>query len=110
MHLVVLGGTDPGELWTDATPNGLSYALVSSAGDPYLRGDGLTADFRPRPFVDRLSLADTTRARLFQGATREEVPRIVRELVAAGEPVYGVRVLTTTLEETYLEAVGGETS
>jgi dipeptidyl aminopeptidase/acylaminoacyl peptidase len=60
--------TDPGELWTDATPNGVSYALVSSAGDPYLRGDGLTADFRPRPFVDRLSLADTTRTRLFQGA------------------------------------------
>ena len=45
-------------------------------------------------------------ARLFQGATREEVPRIVRDLVAAGEPVYGVRVLTTTLEETYLQAVG----
>jgi ABC-2 type transport system ATP-binding protein len=44
--------------------------------------------------------------RLFPGAGREAVPRIVRELVAAGEPVYGVRVLTTTLEETYLQAVG----
>jgi ABC-2 type transport system ATP-binding protein len=44
--------------------------------------------------------------RVFAGAAREEAPRIVRELVAAGEPVYGVRVLTTTLEETYLQAVG----
>src|SRR5262249_1014340 len=44
--------------------------------------------------------------RLFAGAVRADVPRIVRELVAAGEPVYGVRVLTTTLEETYLQAVG----
>ena len=41
---------------------------------------------------------------------REDVPRLVRELVAAGRQVFGVRVLTSTLEETYLEAVGGETS
>ena len=41
---------------------------------------------------------------------REDVPRLVNELVAAGRQVYGVRVLTSTLEDTYLEAVGGETS
>jgi ABC-2 type transport system ATP-binding protein len=41
---------------------------------------------------------------------REDVPRLVAELVAAGRQVYGVRVLTSTLEETYLEAVGGESS
>ncbi len=28
------------------------------------------------------------------------------ELVAAGEEIYGVRVVTSTLEEVYLEAVG----
>ena len=43
------------------------------------------------------------------GATREDAPRLVAEAVAAGRRVYGVRVLTSTLEETYLEAVGGET-
>ena len=32
-----------------------------------------------------------------------------QQLVAAGERVYGVRVLTSTLEETYLEAVEGAT-
>jgi ABC-2 type transport system ATP-binding protein len=42
--------------------------------------------------------------------TREDVPRLVAELVAAGRRVYGVQVLTSTLEETYLEAVGDETS
>jgi ABC-2 type transport system ATP-binding protein len=47
---------------------------------------------------------------VFEGAAREDAPRLVAELVAAGRPVYGVRVLTSTLEETYLEAVGGETS
>jgi ABC-2 type transport system ATP-binding protein len=42
--------------------------------------------------------------------TRDDVPRLVAELVAAGRKVYGVRILTSTLEDTYLEAVGGETS
>jgi ABC-2 type transport system ATP-binding protein len=48
--------------------------------------------------------------RFFEGASREDTPRLVAELVAGGRKVYGVRVLTSTLEETYLEAVGGETS
>jgi ABC-2 type transport system ATP-binding protein len=43
--------------------------------------------------------------RRFPEARREDTPRIVAELVAAGEQVYGVRVLSTTLEETYLSAV-----
>ena len=42
--------------------------------------------------------------------TREDVPRLVAELVAAGRRVYGAQVLTSTLEETYLEAVGEEAS
>jgi ABC-2 type transport system ATP-binding protein len=48
--------------------------------------------------------------RHFEGAGREDVPRIVADLVAANEKVYGVRVLTSTLEEIYLEAVEGESS
>jgi ABC-2 type transport system ATP-binding protein len=48
--------------------------------------------------------------RLVEGATREDAPRIVAEAVAAGREVYGVRVLSSTLEDAYLEAVGGETS
>ncbi|MEA2401039.1 MAG: type transport system ATP-binding protein [Thermoleophilaceae bacterium] len=45
--------------------------------------------------------------RAFPEAMREQVPEIVAELVAAGERVYGVRVLSSTLEDTYLEAVEG---
>jgi ABC-2 type transport system ATP-binding protein len=47
---------------------------------------------------------------LLDGATREDAPRLVAEAVQAGRKVYGVRVLTSTLEDVYLEAVGGETS
>jgi ABC-2 type transport system ATP-binding protein len=36
----------------------------------------------------------------------DDAPRIVRELVAAGEDVYEVRVLRSSLEDAYLEAVG----
>jgi ABC-2 type transport system ATP-binding protein len=42
----------------------------------------------------------------FPGATREDAPRLVAELVAAGEEIYGVQVVTSTLEEVYLDAVG----
>jgi ABC-2 type transport system ATP-binding protein len=44
--------------------------------------------------------------RIFEGLGRADVPRLVADLVAGGEAVYGVRVLETTLEEIYLEAVG----
>jgi ABC-2 type transport system ATP-binding protein len=48
--------------------------------------------------------------RRIDGATREDAPRLVAEAVSAGRRVYGVRVLTSTLEDVYLEAVGEETS
>ncbi len=47
--------------------------------------------------------------RVFEGATRADAPRIVTELVAAGERVYRVEVRHSSLEDVYLEAVGGET-
>jgi ABC-2 type transport system ATP-binding protein len=43
--------------------------------------------------------------RTYPDAAREEGPDLVASLVAGGERVYGVRVLSSTLEDTYLEAV-----
>jgi len=45
--------------------------------------------------------------RSFPDAERAEVPEIVASLVESGEQVYGVRVMSSTLEDTYLEAVAG---
>lgn len=45
--------------------------------------------------------------RVYEGADREQAPALVAELVGSGEEVFGVRVLSSTLEDTYLEAVGG---
>ncbi len=44
--------------------------------------------------------------RSFPDAAREDVPRIVAELVSSGEQVYEVTLLASTLEDAYLEAVG----
>jgi ABC-2 type transport system ATP-binding protein len=56
-----------------------------------------------RPRGVEIETEDGTRT--FPDAAREDVPRIVAELVAAGARVYGVRVLASTLEDAYLEAV-----
>jgi ABC-2 type transport system ATP-binding protein len=75
----------------------LSRGRVVAAGTP--------ADLsRPRG----VEVDTGTGVKRFPEAGRAEAPRIVAELVRAGEQVYGVRVLATTLEEEYLQAVGGE--
>jgi ABC-2 type transport system ATP-binding protein len=48
--------------------------------------------------------------RLYPQAGRDDVPQLIAELVREGQDVFGARVLTSTLEEVYVEAVGGETS
>ncbi|MBA2537903.1 MAG: ABC transporter ATP-binding protein [Actinobacteria bacterium] len=47
--------------------------------------------------------------RHFPDAGHDEAPGLVADLVAQGQRVYGVRVLSTTLEEIYLSAVGEQT-
>ena len=77
-----------------------------------LRGGEVVAAGRPhdlaRPRGIELETDEGTR--LIEGATREQTPQLVAEAVAAGRQVYGVRVLTSTLEDVYLEVVGGETT
>jgi len=53
---------------------------------------------------------ETDRGRRVVPGGRDDVPRLVEELIGAGEQIYEVRALTSTLEEVYLDAVGGETS
>jgi ABC-2 type transport system ATP-binding protein len=48
--------------------------------------------------------------RVLDGVDRADVPALVARLVADGEHVYAVTPLRSTLEEVYLEAVGGATS
>ena len=75
----------------------LSHGRVAAAGRPdeLSQARGVEVDIG-------------SEVRRYPEATREDAPNIVRELVAAGETVYGVQVLTTTLEEVYLDTVGEE--
>ncbi|HSF14730.1 MAG TPA: prolyl oligopeptidase family serine peptidase [Vicinamibacteria bacterium] len=62
----------PGEVLSKSTPNGLAYALLSTDGrHAYLKGSGYAEDFEPRPFIDRIRIADGSKERLFEG--REDV-------------------------------------
>jgi ABC-2 type transport system ATP-binding protein len=63
-----------------------------------------TPDQLSRPGGVEVQTANGTR--LFEDAGRDDAPAIVRELVAAGEEIYEVRVLRSSLEDAYLEAVG----
>ena len=67
-----------------------------------------TPDELSRPRGVEVETDDGTR--LIKGAGRDDAARIVEELVSEGRSVYGVRVLASTLEDVYLEAVGGESA
>ncbi len=76
-----------------------------------LRGEvvaaGVPSDLaRPRGVEIETDEATLT----YAAAGREDVPQLVADLVDAGRKVYGVSVLRSTLEDVYLDAVGGETS
>ncbi|MDQ3866815.1 MAG: ABC transporter ATP-binding protein [Actinomycetota bacterium] len=77
-----------------------------------LSGGRVVAAGRPRDLSQArgLEVEVDGATRRFPDATREDAPRIVAELVASGERIYGVRVVSTSLEDIYLTAVGEEAS
>jgi ABC-2 type transport system ATP-binding protein len=76
-----------------------------------LRGEVVTSGApsdlaRPRGVEIETDEATVT----YNAAGRDDVPQLVADLVAAGRKVYGVSVKRSTLEDVYLDAVGGESS
>jgi ABC-2 type transport system ATP-binding protein len=79
---------------------------VAIIADGKLVREGAPADLeRPRG----VEVETASGVRLFEGAGREEAPEIVARLVAAGERIHRVEVLSSTLEDVYLDAVQGRT-
>ena len=74
---------------------------ILAGGEIVARG---TPSELARPRGVEVETADGVRE--FPAAGREDVPKIVADLVASGERVYGVRLRASTLEDAYLEAVG----
>jgi ABC-2 type transport system ATP-binding protein len=76
-----------------------------------LRGGEVVAAGTPAQLsrVRGVELETEEGVRVVDGAGHEDIPQIVAEAVATGRRVYGVRALASTLEDAYLEAVGGET-
>jgi ABC-2 type transport system ATP-binding protein len=73
-----------------------------------IAGGELVAAGRPAELAHAGGVEIETAAgtRVYPDAVRADAPRLVREHVERGDAVYGVRVLTTSLEDAYLEAVG----
>jgi ABC-2 type transport system ATP-binding protein len=79
---------------------------VAIIADGKLVREGRPADLeRPRG----VEVETANGVRLFEGAGREQAPEIVARLVAEGERIHRVEVLSSTLEDVYLEAVQGRT-
>ena len=79
---------------------------VAIIADGRLVQEGRPADLeRPRG----VEVETANGVRLFEGAGREEAPEIVARLVAEGERIHRVEVLSSTLEDVYLDAVQGRT-
>jgi ABC-2 type transport system ATP-binding protein len=72
----------------------VDHGRVVAAGTP--------AELRRQGGVEVETASGTRR---FEDARREDVPRIVRELVTAGEEIYDVHVVASSLEDIYLEVV-----
>ncbi|SVA46246.1 uncharacterized protein METZ01_LOCUS99100 [marine metagenome] len=97
----------PGDLLTSRTGNGIEFAFVSSDGrSAYLLGDGLKVDFRPQPFVDRLSLANGSITRIFEG-TSESFDRPLVPLDVDLTRMIVSRESMTDFPDSYLWSTGG---
>lgn len=60
----------PGDIMTLNTSNGIEYALTSSDGAyVYLEGNGYKENHKPQPFIDRISILDSKKERIFEGST-----------------------------------------
>jgi len=79
---------------------------VAIIADGKLVQEGRPADLeRPRG----VEVETANGVRLFEGAGHEEAPEIVARLVAEGERIHRVEVLSSSLEDVYLDAVQGRT-
>ena len=59
----------PGTLMTRTTGNGIGYAAVSADGQAgFLESPGHKADFKPRPFIDRVIIRTGEKRRVFEGS------------------------------------------
>ncbi len=98
----------PGDLLTARTANGLDHAWVSSDGESaYLRGAGLKEDFRPQPFVDRVSLSNGSTERLFEGS-RDSFDQPLVPLDPDLERMIVSREGRNTFPDSHLWTGGGE--
>ncbi|MFC2169898.1 prolyl oligopeptidase family serine peptidase [Acidobacteriota bacterium] len=59
----------PGDIVTRTTVNGMVYVLLSSdKNSAYLQGPGYKENFKPQPFIDRVTIFTGDKERIFEGS------------------------------------------
>jgi dienelactone hydrolase len=59
----------PGSIMTLYTSNGIEYTLTSSGAEHvYLEGNGYKENYKPQPYIDRVSILDGKKERIFEGS------------------------------------------
>lgn len=59
----------PGTMISRTTGNGIRYTAISADGQAcFLEGPGHKADFKPRPFIDRVAIRTAEKQRVFEGS------------------------------------------
>jgi dipeptidyl aminopeptidase/acylaminoacyl peptidase len=99
----------PGEIMTASSGNGVTWARLSSDNTAvFLEGDGFKADFKPRPFVDRVTIVDGKTTRLFEGAA-DTFDKPLAALDADLTRLIVSRESKTTAPDSYLWTRAGNT-
>ena len=59
----------PGDVMTNTTGNGVVFAMVSTDGGAvFLEGAGHKENFKPQPFIDRVTIRNGDSSRIFEGS------------------------------------------
>jgi dienelactone hydrolase len=92
----------PGDIMTQTSSNGVTHALTSSSGEfVYVEGDGYREDYKPRPFIDKISILTGEKNRVFEGSA----DMYERPLVPLDEDLNALiisRESTTVFPDSYL--------
>lgn len=98
----------PGSVMTRADGNGIVSAVISTDGRrAYLEGAGYKPDFKPRPFIDAVTIETGEKQRLFEGSAEQyERPRAALDNDLARMIV--TREGKNTFPDSYLWTRGGQ--
>ncbi|HEY3287714.1 MAG TPA: prolyl oligopeptidase family serine peptidase [Gemmatimonadaceae bacterium] len=104
--------TNPGSMLTKRGTNGGEVAVVSAAGEVFLKGTQYSRDFLanpPRDFLDKVEMATGKKTRVFEGAAKDVVESLGSLLDDDGAFAIVTRESPTQVPNSFLKDLKGGT-